>query len=137
MGLVSGYSPQLSSLSNFYASTADISDTRIDDFPNAPYDFAVLEVEITQVGPETASYADESTKENTSYDWAVDGKVLSVQAMHPDWDDPTGRNIQFSCRSTARPTRRARPYSPGSGVCCLPTAIGILTLNSACALPRI
>ena len=69
MGLVSGYSPQLSSLSNFYASTADISDTRIDDLPNAPYDFAVLEVEITQVGPETASYADESTKENTSYDW--------------------------------------------------------------------
>ena len=113
MGLVSGYSPQLSSLSNFYASTADISDTRIDDFPNAPYDFAVLEVEITQVGPETASYADESTKENTSYDWAVDGKVLSVQAMHPDWDDPTGRNIQFFLQINGASDAAGKAIQPG------------------------
>ena len=113
MGLVSGYSPQLSSLSNFYTSTADISDTRIDDFPNAPYDFAVLEVEITQVGPETASYADESTKENTSYDWAVDGKVLSVQAMHPDWDDPTGRNIHFSLQINGASDAAGKAIQPG------------------------
>lgn len=53
MGLVSGYSPQLSPLNKFYASTADKSDTRTDHSPNEPYDFAVLEVEITQVGPET------------------------------------------------------------------------------------
>ena len=113
MGLVSGYSPQLSSLSNFYASTADISDTRIDDFPNAPYDFAVLEVEITQVGPETAFYADESTKENTSYDWTVDGKVLSVQAMHPDWDDPTGRNIQFFLQIRGTSDAAGKAIQPG------------------------
>ena len=113
MGLVSGYSPQLSSLSNFYASTADISDTRIDDLPNAPYDFAVLEVEITQVGPETASYADESTKENTSYDWTVDGKVLSVQAMHPDWDDPTGRNIQFFLQIRGTSDAAGKAIQPG------------------------
>ena len=113
MGLVSGYSPQLSSLSNFYASTADISDTRVDDFPNAPYDFAVLEVEITQVGPETASYADESTKENTSYDWAVDGKVLSVQAMHPDWDDPTGRNIHFFLQIRGASDAAGKAIQPG------------------------
>ena len=113
MGLVSGYSPQLSPLNKFYASTADISDTRIDDFPNAPYDFAVLEVEITQVGPETASYADESTKENTSYDWAVDGKVLSVQAMHPDWDDPTGRNIQFFLQINGASDAAGKAIQPG------------------------
>ena len=113
MGLVSGYSPQLSSLSNFYASTADISDTRIDDFPNAPYDFAVLEVEITQVGPETTFYADESTKENTSYDWTVDGKVLSVQAMHPDWDDPTGRNIQFFLQIRGTSDAAGKAIQPG------------------------
>ena len=113
MGLVSGYSPQLSSLSNFYASTADISDTRVDDFPNVPYDFAVLEVEITQVGPETASYADESTKENTSYDWAVDGKVLSVQAMHPDWDDPTGRNIHFFLQIRGASDAAGKAIQPG------------------------
>ena len=113
MGLVSGYSPQLSSLSNFYASTADISDTRVDDFPNAPYDFAVLEVEITQVGPETASYADESTKENTSYDWTVDGKVLSVQAMHPDWDDPNGRNIHFFLQINGASDAAGKAVQPG------------------------
>ena len=113
MGLVSGYSPQLSPLNKFYASTADISDTRIDDFPNAPYDFAVLEVEITQVGPETASYADESTKENTSYDWAVDGKVLSVQAMHPDWDDPTGRNIQVLLQINGASDAAGKAIQPG------------------------
>ena len=49
MGLVSGYSPANAPLNKFYAPTADKSDTRIDDFPNVPCDFAVLEVEITQV----------------------------------------------------------------------------------------
>lgn len=71
----------LSPLNKFYAPTADKSDTRIDDFPNVPCDFAVLEVEITQVGPETTSYSNDSTKENAYHFWTVDGKVLSVQAM--------------------------------------------------------
>ena len=113
MGLVSGYSPQLSPLNKFYASTADKSDTRIDDFPNAPYDFAVLEVEITQVGPETTSYAYESIKENAYYDWAVDGKVLSVQAMHPDWDDPTGRNILFFLQVKGASDAAGKAIQPG------------------------
>ena len=113
MGLVSGYSPQLSPLNKFYASTADKSDTRIDDFPNAPYDFAVLEVEITRVGPETTSYAYESIKENAYYDWAVDGKVLSVQAMHPDWDDPTGRNILFFLQVKGASDAAGKAIQPG------------------------
>ena len=113
MGLVSGYSPQLSPLNKFYVSTADKSDTRIDDFPNAPYDFAVLEVEITRVGPETTSYAYESIKENAYYDWAVDGKVLSVQAMHPDWDDPTGRNILFFLQVKGASDAAGKAIQPG------------------------
>ena len=113
MGLVSGYSPQLSPLNKFYASTADKSDTRIDEFSNVPYDFAVLEVEITQVGPETTSYAYESIKENAYYDWAVDGKVLSVQAMHPDWDDPTGRNIQFYLQIKGASDAAGKAIQPG------------------------
>ena len=113
MGLVSGYSPQLSPLNKFYASTADISDTRTDVFPNAPYDFAVLEVEITRVGPETTSYAYESIKENAYYDWAVDGKVLSVQAMHPDWDDPTGRNILFFLQVKGASDAAGKAIQPG------------------------
>ena len=113
MGLVSGYSPQLSPLNKFYASTADKSDTRTDVFPNAPYDFAVLEVEITRVGPETTSYAYESIKENAYYDWAVDGKVLSVQAMHPDWDDPTGRNILFFLQVKGASDAAGKAIQPG------------------------
>ena len=113
MGLVSGYSPQLSPLNKFYDSTADKSDTRTDVFPNAPYDFAVLEVEITQVGPETTSYAYESIKENAYYDWAVDGKVLSVQAMHPDWDDPTGRNILFFLQVKGASDAAGKAIQPG------------------------
>ena len=113
MGLVSGYSPQLSPLNKFYASTADKSDTRTDVFPNAPYDFAVLEVEITRVGPETTSYAYESIKENAYYDWAVDGKVLSVQAMHPDWDDPTGRNIHFFLQVKGASDAAGKAIQPG------------------------
>ncbi len=113
MGLVSGYSPQLSPLNKFYAPTADKSDTRIDDFPNVPCDFAVLEVEITQVGPETTSYSNDSTKENAYHFWTVDGKVLSVQAMHPDWDDPTGRNVQVLLQINGASDAAGKAIQPG------------------------
>ena len=113
MGLVSGYSPQLSPLNKFYAPTADKSDTRTDHSPNEPYDFAVLEVEITQVGPETTSYSNDSTKENAYHFWTVDGKVLSVQAMHPDWDDPTGRNVQVLLQINGASDAAGKAIQPG------------------------
>lgn len=115
MGLVSGYSPQLSPLNKFYASTADKSDTRTDHSPNEPYDFAVLEVEITQVGPETTHYPNElfNNKENANHNWVVDGKVLSVQAMHPDWDDPTGRNVQVLLQINGASDAAGKAIQPG------------------------
>lgn len=115
MGLVSGYSPQLSPLNKFYAPTADKSDTRTDVSPNAPYDFAVLEVEITQVGPETTYYPNElfNNKENANHNWVVDGKVLSVQAMHPDWDDPTGRNAQVLLQINGASDAAGKAIQPG------------------------
>ena len=115
MSLAGGYSPQLSPLNKFYAPTADKSDTRVDHDPNAPYDFAVLEVEITQVGPETTHYPNElfNNKENANHNWVVDGKVLSVQAMDPDWDDPTGRNVQVLLQINGTSDAAGKAIQPG------------------------
>lgn len=73
----------------------------------------MLEVEITQVGPETTSYSNDSTKENAYHFWTVDGKVLSVQAMHPDWDDPTGRNVQVLLQINGASDAAGKAIQPG------------------------
>ena len=56
MSLAGGYSPKLTPLTTFYQMDVDSSDTRVDHDPNAPYDFAVLEIEITEVGEEDVYY---------------------------------------------------------------------------------
>ena len=113
MSLAGGYSPKLTPLTTFYQMDVDSSDTRVDHDPNAPYDFAVLEVEITQVGPESTSYANESAKGNAYHFWTVNGKVLGVQAMHPDWDAPTGRNVQVLLQINGTSDAAGKAIQPG------------------------
>ena len=101
MGLAGGYSPKLTPLTTFYRTGLGESDTRIDSEEDAPYNFAILEIEITEVGEESI-YSQEnlddvySEKNNYFFTWEITGKVVGVQAMSGDWDDPTGRNTNFS-----------------------------------------
>ena len=100
MGLAGGYSPKLTPLTTFYRTGLGESDTRIDSEEDAPYNFAILEIEITEVGEESI-YSQEnlddvySEKNNYFFSWEITGKVVGVQAMSGDWDDPTGRNTHF------------------------------------------
>ena len=100
MSLAGGYSPKLTPLTTFYRTGLGESDTRIDSEEDAPYNFAILEIEITEVGEESI-YSQEnlddvySEKNNYFFTWEITGKVLGVQAMSGDWDDPTGRNTHF------------------------------------------
>ena len=101
MSLAGGYSPKLTPLTTFYQMDVDSSDTRIDNDEDVPYNFAILEIEITEVGEESI-YSQEnlddvySEKSNYFFSWEITGKVVGVQAMSGDWDDPTGRNTNFS-----------------------------------------
>ena len=101
MSLAGGYSPKLTPLTTFYRTDLRESDTRIDSEEDAPYNFAILEIEITEVGEESI-YSQEnlddvySEKNNYFFTWEITGKVVGVQAMSGDWDDPTGRNTNFS-----------------------------------------
>ena len=100
MSLAGGYSPKLTPLTTFYRTDLGESDTRVDSEEHAPYNFAILEIEITEVGEESI-YSQEnlddvySEKNNYFFSWEITGKVLGVQAMSGDWDDPTGRNTNF------------------------------------------
>ena len=100
MSLAGGYSPALTPLTTFYRTDLRESDTRIDSEEDAPYNFAILEIEITEVGEESI-YSQEnlddvySEKNNYFFSWEITGKVVGVQAMSGDWDDPTGRNTHF------------------------------------------
>ena len=94
MGLAGGYSPKLTPLTTFYQMDVDSSDTRIDNDEDVPYNFAILEIEITEVGEERVYYPREYDT-GAFFNWVVSGKVLGVQAMSGDWDDPTGRNANF------------------------------------------
>ena len=100
MSLAGGYSPALTPLTTFYRTDLRESDTRIDSEEDAPYNFAILEIEITEVGEESI-YSQEnlddvySEKNNYFFSWEITGKVVGVQAMSGDWDDPTGRNTNF------------------------------------------
>ena len=100
MGLAGGYSPKLTPLTTFYRTDLGESDTRIDSEEHAPYNFAILEIEITEVGEESI-YSQESLDDlyseinNYFFSWEITGKVVGVQAMSGDWDDPTGRNTHF------------------------------------------
>ena len=99
MGLAGGYSPKLTPLTTFYQMDVDSSDTRIDNDEDVPYNFAILEIEITEVGEEDVYYPREYDT-GAFFNWVVSGKVLGVQAMSGDWNDPTGRNANFYLQIT-------------------------------------
>ena len=99
MGLAGGYSPKLTPLTTFYQMDVDSSDTRIDNDEDVPYNFAILEIEITEVGEERVYYPREYDT-GAFFNWVVSGKVLGVQAMSGDWNDPTGRNANFYLQIT-------------------------------------
>ena len=79
MSLAGGYSPKLTPLTTFYQMDVDSSDTRVDPDSNIPYDFAILEIEITEVGEEDVYYPREYDT-GAFFNWVVSGKVLGVQA---------------------------------------------------------
>ena len=99
MSLAGGYSPKLTPLTTFYQMDVDSSDTRIDNDEDVPYNFAILEIEITEVGEERVYYPREYDT-GAFFNWVVSGKVLGVQAMSGDWNDPTGRNANFYLQIT-------------------------------------
>ena len=90
----------------------DSSDTRVDPNPNTPYDYAILEIEITEVGEEDVYYPREYDT-GAFFNWVVSGKVLGVQAMSGDWDDPTGRNANFYLQITGESDAAGKAIQPG------------------------
>ena len=97
MSLAGGYSPKLTPLTTFYRTDLGESDTRIDSEEDVPYNFAILEIEITEAVEGEPYYPSEyfGDRKNTSFNWNITGKVVGVQAMSGDWDDPTGRTADF------------------------------------------
>ena len=112
MSLAGGYSPKLTPLTTFYQMDVDSSDTRVDPNPNTPYDFAILEIEITEVGEENVYYPREYDT-GAFFNWVVSGKVLGVQAMSGDWNDPTGRNANFYLQITGESDAAGKALQAG------------------------
>mgnify|MGYP000791868909 CR=1 FL=1 len=112
MGLAGGYSPKLTPLTTFYQMDVDSSDTRIDNDEDVPYNFAILEIEITEVGEERVYYPREYDT-GAFFNWVVSGKVLGVQAMSGDWNDPTGRNANFYLQITGESDAAGKALQAG------------------------
>ena len=115
MGLAGGYSPKLTPLTTFYQMDVDSSDTRVDPNPNTPYDYAILEIEITEVGEEDVYYPREYDT-GAFFNWVVSGKVLGVQAMSGDWNDPTGRNANFYLQITGESDAAGKALQAGQRI---------------------
>ena len=115
MSLAGGYSPKLTPLTTFYQMDVDSSDTRVDPNPNTPYDYAILEIEITEVGEEDVYYPREYDT-GAFFNWVVSGKVLGVQAMSGDWDDPTGRNANFYLQITGESDAAGKALQAGQRI---------------------
>mgnify|MGYP000894599616 CR=1 FL=1 len=115
MSLAGGYSPKLTPLTTFYQMDVDSSDTRVDPDSNIPYDFAILEIEITEVGEEDVYYPREYDT-GAFFNWVVSGKVLGVQAMSGDWDDPTGRNANFYLQITGESDAAGKALQAGQRI---------------------
>ena len=115
MGLAGGYSPKLTPLTTFYQMDVDSSDTRIDNDEDVPYNFAILEIEITEVGEERIYYPREYDT-GAFFNWVVSGKVLGVQAMSGDWNDPTGRNANFYLQITGESDAAGKALQAGQRI---------------------
>ncbi len=115
MGLAGGYSPKLTPLTTFYQMDVDSSDTRIDNDEDVPYNFAILEIEITEVGEEDVYYPREYDT-GAFFNWVVSGKVLGVQAMSGDWNDPTGRNANFYLQITGESDAAGKVLQAGQRI---------------------
>ena len=115
MGLAGGYSPKLPPLTTFYQMDVDSSDTRIDNDEDVPYNFAILEIEITEVGEERVYYPREYDT-GAFFNWVVSGKVLGVQAMSGDWNDPTGRNANFYLQITGESDAAGKALQAGQRI---------------------
>ena len=115
MGLAGGYSPKLTPLTTFYQMDVDSSDTRIDNDEDVPYNFAILEIEITEVGEENVYYPREYDT-GAFFNWVVSGKVLGVQAMSGDWNDPTGRNANFYLQITGESDAAGKALQAGQRI---------------------
>ena len=115
MGLAGGYSPKLTPLTTFYQMDVDSSDTRIDNDEDVPYNFAILEIEITEVGEEDVYYPREYDT-GAFFNWVVSGKVLGVQAMSGDWNDPTGRNANFYLQITGESDAAGKALQAGQRI---------------------
>ena len=115
MGLAGGYSPKLTPLTTFYQMDVDSSDTRIDNDEDVPYNFAILEIEITEVGEERVYYPREYDT-GAFFNRVVSGKVLGVQAMSGDWNDPTGRNANFYLQITGESDAAGKALQAGQRI---------------------
>ena len=115
MGLAGGYSPKLTPLTTFYQMDVDSSDTRIDNDEDVPYNFAILEIEITEVGEERVYYPREYDT-GAFFNWVVSGKVLGVQAMSGDWNDPTGRSANFYLQITGESDAAGKALQAGQRI---------------------
>ena len=115
MGLAGGYRPKLTPLTTFYQMDVDSSDTRIDNDEDVPYNFAILEIEITEVGEERVYYPREYDT-GAFFNWVVSGKVLGVQAMSGDWNDPTGRNANFYLQITGESDAAGKALQAGQRI---------------------
>ena len=115
MSLAGGYSPKLTPLTTFYRTDLGESDTRVDSEEHAPYNFAILEIEITEVGEERVYYPREYDT-GAFFNWVVSGKVLGVQAMSGDWNDPTGRNANFYLQITGESDAAGKALQAGQRI---------------------
>ena len=135
MSLAGGYSPKLTPLTTFYQMDVDSSDTRIDNDEDVPYNFAILEIEITEVGEERVYYPREYDT-GAFFNWVVSGKVLGVQAMSGDWNDPTGRNANFYLQITGESDAAGKALQAGQRILVFAHHYRDLDFEQRCRIAR-
>lgn len=108
--LVSGFAEDLRPLTSFYLYGRGWSDSVVDHNPDAPYNYAVLEIELTDIANEEPESDDYQWRPRL---WTGKGKILHVFALNGDYRDPTGWDADLLISVYGTTDEPARQLEPG------------------------
>ena len=107
--LVSGFAEGLKPLTSFYLYGRGWSDPVADHNPDAPYNYAILELELTEITNEEET----DDHEWRPRVWTGKGKILRVFALNEDYRDPTGWDAELLISVYGTTDESARQLEPG------------------------
>lgn len=111
--LVSGFAEDLHPLTSFYLYGRGRSDTVVDFDKDFPYEYTVLELELTEITNEEAELENTDDHEWRPRNWTGKGKILRVFALNGDYRDPTGWDADLLIPVYGTSDEPARQLEPG------------------------